>query len=168
VGGTKVTLQKYAWIGILLLSLLPVACVTSPKEKFDTIQVGMHKDAVLDHAGSPTSSLYKNEEAIWTYRIYEGEIKVDKEVRMKNDVVTYIGEPQHPMTNPFDRLKVGMAKADVLDLLGFPKRVEKKGTAEVWIYYDGKTPKSFTMANGKVSALGAPPKNADGFAEVED
>lgn len=159
------TFQKRVLLGLLLLA---TACVTSPKEKFESIKVGQHKDAVLDQAGSPTSSIYKNEEAVWTYRIYEGDIKVDREVRMKNDVVTYVGDPQQPMTNPFDRLKVGMAKADVLDLLGFPKRVEKKGTAEVWIYYDGKTPKSFTMANGKVSALGAPAKGSDGFAEVEE
>ncbi len=159
------TFKNTAWIALLLLS---VGCAITPKEKFETLEIGMHKDAVLDKAGSPTHSLFRNEEAIWTYRLYEGDVKVDKEVRMKNDVVTYIGDPKNPQTNPFDRLKVGMAKTEVLDLLGFPKRVEKAGTGEVWIYYDGKTPKVFTMANGKVSALGAPPKGSDGYVEIEE
>ena len=151
-----------------IICLLVVGCAHSQKEKLERITLGMHKDAVLDQAGSPSNSAYRNEEAIWTYRIYEGDVKVDREVRMKNDIVTYVGEPQNPLTNPFDRLKVGMGKADVLDLIGFPKRVEKNGDSEVWIYYDGKTQKVFTMANGKISGLGAPPKGASGYVEVEE
>jgi len=166
-------MEKPSTISIIVAMVFAAfvsGCATSAKENFDKLQVGMHKDAVLDTVGSPNSSVFKKGEYVWTYRIYEGDAKVLKEVRMKNDIVTYVGDLKTP-ANPFDHIKVGMDKADVLDLLGFPKRVEKKGSSEVWTYYDGKTPMSFVITAGKVSSL-APPTNesvkSDGFVPVEN
>ncbi len=140
----------YMFFATIIATMSLIGCASTPIENFEKIHVGMHKDSVLDTIGSPLSSSYKNEEYVWTYRFYEGEAKVEKELRFKNDLVAYVGEAKK--RNAYERLKVGMEKSEVLDLMGFPKRVENKGKSEVWTYADAK---SLVISEGKVQSLGA-------------
>jgi outer membrane protein assembly factor BamE (lipoprotein component of BamABCDE complex) len=113
---------------------LLVSCTTAPLKRFESIKVGMYKDEVLDTLGSPQESRFKNEEHIWNYRFVTESGPVAKEIRLKKDFVTFVGDPTAPSGDKFARVKVGMTKSEVLDLVGFPIRAETKGSVDVWNY----------------------------------
>jgi outer membrane protein assembly factor BamE (lipoprotein component of BamABCDE complex) len=158
---------------IILMTTLVVACATSPLDRFNKLRLGMYKGTVLDIMGSPTASQYKNDEYVWTYRYFEDDMQFEKEVRIKNEIVTQLGNARRSSRDPFDRIEVGSAKSKVLDLVGFPKRVEKKSGKEVWTYSSGTYLKTVVMAEDHVVGFGAPqednipPPASEGFVAID-
>ncbi|HEX4925224.1 MAG TPA: outer membrane protein assembly factor BamE [Bdellovibrionales bacterium] len=116
-----------------LLSL--AACSTAPHKKFADVKPGMYKGDVLDMLGSPTESRYRGDQYIWTYKFMTDDKNVVKEVHVKDDFVTYAGEPQ-PMASDskISRVVTGMTKSQVLDVMGFPKRTQKRNGKDAWVY----------------------------------
>jgi outer membrane protein assembly factor BamE (lipoprotein component of BamABCDE complex) len=110
-------------------------CATAPVKRFEEIKPGMYKGDVLDAVGSPTESRYRGDQYVWTYRFLENDKNVVKEVHVKNDFVTYAGDPK-PMASDskIARVSTGMNKSQVLDIMGFPKRAVKDNGKDSWVY----------------------------------
>jgi outer membrane protein assembly factor BamE (lipoprotein component of BamABCDE complex) len=162
-------------MAMALIGLFFASCSTTPLKRFEAIQVGMYKDDVLDTLGSPNESRFKNGENIWNYRFVTDSGPVAKEVRLKNDHVTAVGDVPPPSGDKLARLKVGMTKAQVLDLAGFPMRSEANGENTVWTYSSSDT-KSANMSVefSKENAIYVGPSvtkksdPSDGFVPIEN
>ncbi len=78
---------------VLLFALLLSACATSGLKRFSRIKEGMDKTAVLDKLGSPYESKRSDGMDIWHYRFYDKNIKIFKEIQLKDNLVIYVGDP---------------------------------------------------------------------------
>lgn len=127
-------LRHSQFFGIFAILAL-VACATAPSKKFADVKPGMYKGDVLDMLGSPTESRYRGDQYIWTYKFMNDDKNVVKEIHVKDDFVTYAGEPQ-PMASDskISRVATGMTKSQVLDVMGFPKRTQKRNGKDAWVY----------------------------------
>ncbi|MEQ1877948.1 MAG: outer membrane protein assembly factor BamE [Bdellovibrionia bacterium] len=95
----------------------------------------MYKGDVLDLVGSPTESRYRGDQYIWVYKFMEDEKWITKEVHVKDDFVSYAGEPVPIASDSkIARVSTGMTKAQVLDVMGFPKRTQKRSGKDAWVY----------------------------------
>jgi len=128
--------------GVLSLQL---SCVTSPSKTFSDIKVGTHKDVVLDTMGSPYRTEFKNGRYIWIYKITENDRLTTKEVDVKDDQVVYVGEVLPDKAQAANKVHRGMAKGEVIDLLGLPSKTRKENSREIWLYVFSNSDSSFSQ-----------------------
>lgn len=134
-------LSRAILFGLLFL----LGCNTPAINRFSEVKVGMYKGEVLDLVGSPVDTQFRNDEYIWSYRFHEGDKMVSKEVRVRQDYVTYVGEPKEDPKDRFSGLHVGMTKSIVLDELGLPQKTLKKSSEEIWYYGTKDKPNKWVM-----------------------
>ncbi|MGE3973671.1 MAG: outer membrane protein assembly factor BamE [Bdellovibrionales bacterium] len=154
--------MKYLLFIFLFLNL---ACSTTPFKRFEKVKVGMYKDDVLDIAGSPQESNFKNDEYVWYYRFITDAGTLVREVRLKQDFVSYVGDPLGTSGEKFSKVRVGMTKAQILDLVGFPGRAETVNGLDIWTY-TVNTPKekktmSIEFAQDKATYAGPPKEKSE-------
>jgi outer membrane protein assembly factor BamE (lipoprotein component of BamABCDE complex) len=119
----------------IFTSLSLIGCASAPVKKFSGVKAGMYKGDVLDLVGSPSESRFRGDQYVWTYKFMDDNKWVTKEVHVKNDFVTYAGDPQPMATDSkISRISQGMSKSQVLDVMGFPKKTEKRNGKDAWIY----------------------------------
>ncbi len=107
----------------IFLLLLLVACATSGLKNFNKATVGMNKTQLLDKLGSPFMSDRKDGIDIWHYRYYEDNLKVYKEVRLKDNIVIYTGSLQNKKPTDLkeelnkELKKLAPKKGDFIDIV---------------------------------------------------
>jgi outer membrane protein assembly factor BamE (lipoprotein component of BamABCDE complex) len=116
----------------------------------------MYKGDVLELLGSPQESKFKGDQYIWIYKYLDEDKPIFKEIHVKNDFVTYAGEPVSASNTKFGKISKGMSKSEVLDVLGFPAKTEKRGGKDVWTYTGKDASADFQVQFGddKVTELG--------------
>jgi outer membrane protein assembly factor BamE (lipoprotein component of BamABCDE complex) len=153
---------------LFLFAVTIAACVTAPYKRFAQVKVGMYRGEVLDIAGSPQESRFKDDEYIWIYHFIENEQLIAKEVRITKEFVTYVGDPLAPSIEKILKVQVGQGKSEVLDILGFPKKTTVQNSQEFWFYAtheaSGTPTHMVTFTEDKVTAVGP----ATGFPKLKD
>lgn len=86
--------RKIISIAIVVAAFLGCA---SQQGAFETnVQLGMDKSEVLELIGGPSSTRRRNGEDVWQYDFYSNDQKSSKELRFKNNKVSYKGDPILP------------------------------------------------------------------------
>lgn len=155
------------------------ACVTPPLKRFSEVKVGMYRGEVLDIAGSPQESRFKDDQYVWIYRFLEKDQMISKEVRISKEFVTYVGDPLPPSVEKISKVKIGYGKSEVLDILGFPKRAKATENHDQWFYSTREASEEpthlITFTDDKVVSIGPAgseqksptPKDEKGFVPVD-
>lgn len=63
-------MPKFIFLLFLSFGFL-ASCSHDPYDSFQSVQVGDDKQNVLEKAGSPTRSRFRNGQDVWTYKIYK-------------------------------------------------------------------------------------------------
>lgn len=66
---------------------LLVGCGTSPYKEYEKFPIGGDKSDLVEQVGSPIKSKRKNGIDIWTYRFFDGENKIFRDVHIKDGKV---------------------------------------------------------------------------------
>lgn len=122
-------------VALFLCTFAYLGCSHAPLKRFADIKPGMYKGDVLELVGSPTESRYRGDQYIWVYKFMNENSWVTKEVHVKDDFVSYSGEPVPIASDSkIARVATGMSKSQVLDVMGFPKKTQKRNGKDAWVY----------------------------------
>ncbi|MES3038039.1 MAG: outer membrane protein assembly factor BamE [Bdellovibrionota bacterium] len=78
---------------ILLISTFALCgCQTSMLKEFESLTPGMEKDDVLDHMGSPVTTLRRQGKDRWFYVFYQDNLRFEKEIQFFEGKVIYVGD----------------------------------------------------------------------------
>lgn len=84
------------FLGILSI-LLALGCQTPFHKDLETIQIGTHKDDLVEFLGSPQRSYKINGVHRWVYVYYKNNNKTETEIHFQNQKVSYIGPKPRPI-----------------------------------------------------------------------
>jgi outer membrane protein assembly factor BamE len=88
--------QQFSLLYGLVFTLALTACQTDMLKQYNSITVGMDKDAVLEIMGSPRAAMRWHGKDRWTYHIYKNHTRFDKEVQFSDGIADYVGDTWKP------------------------------------------------------------------------